>query len=627
MSVRRLETIPRELEACLTLPEIRTPPDCREDEVRREAHGVIMRDAVTLATDVYLPPMLPAPVVVRRTPYGRSSTAALQWILPLAIRGFAVVAQDCRGTGESEPNVWDYYVYEAEDSIDCIDWVRRQPWADGFIGACGASYAAQTQWCMARHPAMSAIVPEVSGLGVAANTASLHMFLNAYSRSVGKGEDVRSVGYEELERTMLAETLASGSFDEPIIPPILRYLLSRSPELQHLTVDAAQEQLWRRYCKMSGHGRSGWIRSLFDVERVTITEIEGLPQVFGRHVAHDAHTVPAVDQAALMESLHASPLMITGWYDWGLNDALATWASLQRHAAPTVRARARLIITPSAHRTAGYHEGAEAHPELRHNHRVVNHIDLLVKWFDAIRKGDYDEWPRVIYYLMGAHQWRAASTWPPENMREEVWYLGADRSLSRTSPVAAMQSLQFVYDPADPTPTVGGSIVSAVYRPGSVDVGNVQKRADVLSFTSDELREDLTVVGPLCAVIFASSSARDTDFVVRLSDVFPDGRAIQLQNGLLRARYRTPRSVPQLLTPGEIYRFEIDMWATANCFQAGHRIRIDLSSADFPRFDRNSNGGGETRGPVKAVQTIYLDAQRPSHVLLQVAREELPCGH
>ena len=175
----------------------------------------------------------------------------------------------------------------------------------------------------------------------------------------------------------------------------------------------------------------------------------------------------------------------------------------------------------------------------------------------------------------------------------------------------------YIYDPCDPTPTVGGSIVSYVYPPGSVDVSGVQKRSDVLTYTSVPLERELDVVGPLRMVLYASSTAVDTDFAVRLSDVFPDGRAIRyFQTGMQRARYRNATGEPELLEPGRIYRLEIDMWATANRFKAGHGLRIDVSSADFPRFDRNSNRGGEVGDPIPALQSIHRDAQFPSHLLL-----------
>ena len=173
---------------------------------------------------------------------------------------------------------------------------------------------------------------------------------------------------------------------------------------------------------------------------------------------------------------------------------------------------------------------------------------------------------------------------------------------------------------------MGGSIVSSVYPPGSVDVSEVQQRSDVLTYTTAPLERDLDVVGPLRLILYASSSALDTDFSARLSDVFPDGRAIQLQSGILRARYRNQAGEPDLLEPGRIYQFNIDMCATANRFRAGHRLCLDISSADFPRFDRNTNRGGEPGGPVPATQVIYHDAEHPSHLIVSVLEDAGPSG-
>jgi uncharacterized protein len=331
-----------------------------------------------------------------------------------------------------------------------------------------------------------------------------------------------------------------------------------------------------------------------------------------------------VNAGELCRAIHAPPLLRTGWYDWGLNDALETWALFRREARSDVAKRARMIITPYAHNMPGYHEGVDTHPELMRAPGMLDYAGLLLYWYEAVRAGTDASWPAVIYYLMGANEWRVATDWPVPEAMAVVIYLGSDGSLAVDPPEQTCEPDHYTYDPHDPTPTVGGSIVSYVYPPGSVDVSGVQKRADVLVFTSPVLQFDLDVVGPIRMVLYASSSAVDTDFVARLSDVFPDGRAIQLQSGILRARYRRPDGEPELLEPGRVYRFEIDLWATANRFKAGHRVRVDISSADFPHFDRNTNRGGQAGDPIPAQQTIYHDAMHPSHLLLPVLGERSP---
>jgi len=528
-----------------------------------------------------------------------------------------VISQDCRATGDSEPDSWDYYMYESEDSSDFVEWISQQDWFDGFLGACGGSYAGQTQWCMATHPRTSTIVPEVSGVGMAINTAHLHMMVNAYARSVGKGQRKLAAHYTELERAMAEETLSSGYFNEPLHRPFSKALLTRYPELQTLLPSQAKRWLWGQYCALPCAQRSEFVKQALGIDNVSMLEVESLSAIFGHRISHDAHTLPHLDPSELCRSIQAPPLMITGWYDWGLNDALATWGLFKREARESVRLRSRLIITPAAHNVPGYHEGMVDHPELQHNHRTVNQIGLLLHWYITVREGKTHSWPTVIYYLMGANEWQATADWPPPEAQLLALYLGT-KVLTRQLPHLPSEPDRYDYNPENPTPTVGGSIVSSVYPAGSVDVSEVQRRSDVVIYTTAPLECDMDVVGPLRLILYASSSARDTDFSARLSDVFPDGRAIQLQSGILRARYRNLDGDPELLEPGHIYRFEIDMWATANRFQIGHRLRLDISSSDFPRFDRNTNRGGEDGPPVPAIQTIYHDSEHPSHLLVSV---------
>lgn len=176
-----------ELERSLNRTAIESPASFAATQIERATVRVTMRDGVRLATDLYVPPRVPAPVLATRSPYGRATPQLIPIFTALAQRGYVVIAQDVRGTGDSEPASWDYYMYEPEDGIDFVEWVVTQPWYGGFLGSFGSSYVGQTQWCMSTHPRMSAIVPEVSGLGVAYNTAGLHMFCNAYARSVGRG--------------------------------------------------------------------------------------------------------------------------------------------------------------------------------------------------------------------------------------------------------------------------------------------------------------------------------------------------------------------------------------------------------------------------------------------------------
>lgn len=583
--------------------------------VRRETVQMATRDGTHLATDLYLPPTGRGPAIAIRTPYGRRTLEAT--FVALACSGYVVVAQDCRGTGESEPDHWDFYVYEADDSVDFVSWAIDQDWYSGFLGSMGGSYVGGTQWCMAMHPRMSATAPEVAGLGVARNRGvRFHTFVHAHSKSVGRGADKVPVDMFEMERQTADETLANGYFNDPLFAPLPGGLVERFPELESPDSAEGREWLWRRYCESSSDDRAAMVKLALEVDTVTFGDVEALDRVFPHHVHPDLYLLPSTSAEQLVESVRAPALMITGWYDWCLDDALRTWDLLASYASEEVWDRSRLLVTPSAHNAPGYHEGRDGHPELNRTYRA--YPALLSHWYDSVREEALDKFPKVVYYLMGANHWCAATEWPPEGARTTELYLGADGALSTEPPTDGSEPDSFVYDPEDPTPTLGGSVVSGVYTPGSVDVSSLQERSDVVTFTTSPLEGDLDVVGPLRLVLFASSSALDTDFAARLSDVFPDGRAIQIQSGIVRARYRDAEDGVKLLEPGKVYRFEIDMTATANRFLEGHSIRLDVSSADFPKLERNTNRGGSTGPPIRATQTVLHDAGHPSCLELSV---------
>jgi uncharacterized protein len=443
------------------------------------------------------------------------------------------------------------------------------------------------------------------------------MFSNGYARTVGKGAGrLAGVHYSEIERLIEAETLSTGYFNEPLYKPFSAALLARFPPLSTLGPIQARRWLWEHYCSLPGAGRAELVKQIFGTDSVSIMEVELLSELFGHQISHDAHTIPYSSPAALCRMIQAPPMLFTGWYDWCLNDAFATWEMLRREGRPEVASRTRMIITPLSHNTLGYHEGMDRKPELQIVPGSGTHSGVLLQWYEAVREGKTDSWPTVVYYLMGANEWRVAADWPVPDAKPVAFYLGAGGALTLTPPKDAAPPDRYTYDPNDPTPTLGGSIVSFHYPPGSVDISEVQKRSDVLTYTTAPLERDLDVVGPLRVILYASSSALDTDFAACLSDVFPDGRAIQLQKCLLRARYRNTE--PELLEPGRIYRLEIDLWATANRFKAGHCLRVDISSADFPKFDRNTNRGGLPGEPLPAQQAIYCDAEHPSHLLVLV---------
>ncbi|MGE6744251.1 CocE/NonD family hydrolase [Allorhizobium pseudoryzae] len=591
--------------------------------IERMTVMVPMRDGVRLATEIFLPPVLPAPAIAQRTPYNRLKGETD--LYELARHGYAVISQDVRGTGDSEPSSWDFYIHEWEDGYDFVDWVTKQEWYGGFLGSFGASYTGGTQFGMASHPGMTATAPEVSGLGVApSHGVRFHMLINSYSKSVGKGKGKVAIHHGEMERLMLDETLATGYFSEPLDQPAPAELVADYPGIAEMPSAGRKAWLWRHYNTLPPAKRAALIKRAIGSDIVTFTSTTQLNPIFGHAIDPDALMYPRISVADLCRAIRAPGLLITGWYDWCLGDTLETFQQLDRHGEAHVRDGNRLLITPSAHNGPGYVEGIETHPELNRTYRADDSIQILLHYYGVVRQGRIADIPPVTYYLMGAYEWRAAASWPPPEARTASLYLGAGGALSSALPTADAAPASYIYDPQNPTPTLGGSILSYVMRPGSADIQELHRRSDVLTYTTPPLQADLDVAGPLRLVLFASSSALDTDFYGRLSDVFPDGRAITLQNGVLRARYRRVDGEPELLEPDHAYRLEIDMWATANRFKAGNRLRLDISSADFPKFERNDNRGGEPGGPIPALQTIFHDAERPSHLILSITAGALP---
>ncbi|MER9026567.1 CocE/NonD family hydrolase [Mesorhizobium sp. M0815] len=599
--------------AAVLAGEVSSPAIYSRTAINRATQLVTMRDGIRLATHLHLPPVTPAPCIAIRTPYGRGGYETIA--TTLCQRGYVVICQDVRGTGDSEPDTWDFYVYEWEDSFDFVDWITHQAWYNGFIGSLGGSYDGATQFCMAAHPKMTAIAPEVAGLGLApSNGVRFHMYVNAYSRTVGKGEDKIPIPQAEMEARMQEETLATGYFDEPMDVPMPRSLREYCPSLMDIPLGKRKSWLWKHYNSLEPNGRAELLKAALGEDSIASDSTTRLNFLFGHEVDPDALLFPRKNARQLCQALHAPALFITGWYDWCLGDTLFSWEQLIQNSLTPVRTQSRLLITPSAHNVPGYHEGEEEIAALQRIYR--KDPELLQFWYKAVLNGTVEEIPPVTYYLMGANEWRACSDWPPKEAEMRHLYLAPSGTLNWNTAAGSTASDSYIYDPDDPTPTMGGSILSDVYRPGSVDIAAVQQRPDVLTYTTAVLTDNLDVVGPITLVLYASSSAVETDFYGRISDVFPDGRAIQLQSGVLRTRYRGPD--PAALRLGVVHRFEIDMWATANRFAAGHRLRLDVSSADFPKFQRNRNRGGTPGPSIKATQSVFHGGEHSSHLRIPV---------
>jgi putative CocE/NonD family hydrolase len=563
--------------------------------------AVPMRDGVNLSADIFRPAGDgPFPTLMQRTPYDKSTMNLGQLMLRAVDRGYAVVVQDVRGRFASDGE-FDAFVNERNDGYDMLEWLSNQSWCDGNVGMYSQSYVGLTQWqaAMSGHPALKAIVPTV--------TAD-----NYHDGWVYQGGAFElSFNLSWVWSNLAANTILRRKNDDPTAAydyeQLVQMIDGMTEELNKLPLK--HSELISRYAPYY----NDW------VDHPSYDDFWAALDV---SLGHDRLTVPAMN--------------VGGWHDIFLKGTIGNFTG-RRANAPTdeVRARQRLVIGPWNH--SGMRTGNPIGSVDFGVHSTGADVDidgLHLRWYDRWLRGienGVDDDPPIRLFVMGARRWRTAQEWPLPETDWQEWYfhsagsansLHGNGGLSLQAPTVEPTD-SFVYNPLNPVPTMGGGLCcNAVFsQGGSYDQRSVEAREDVLVYTSPPLEQELEVTGPLKVILHASSSATDTDFTAKLVDVHPCGMARNLNDGILRARYRNSMSEPELLTPGEITEFEIDLVATSNAFLPGHRIRVEISSSNFPRFDRNPNTGeqpGRSDRVVSALQTIHHSAQHPSRIILPV---------
>ncbi|MCH2512161.1 MAG: CocE/NonD family hydrolase [Dehalococcoidia bacterium] len=565
--------------------------------------AVTMRDGVTLYADIYRPEGDGSfPTILQRTPYDKTNALSATMLDPIrsAKAGFAVVIQDTRGRFASEG---EFYAFrdDIDDGYDTVEWAAAQAWSNGNVGMYGASYVGATQWLAAasRPPHLKAIAPTV--------TAS--NYHNGWTYQGGAFELGFNMSWTLLQLTLANFKNVSGVQDVP---------RERRGQLMH-AVDNMTEG--------------------FDfLPTKDFPELDsGLAKYYYDWLAH-----PDFDeywQKLCIEDRHSEievPAMHTGgWYDIFLGGTIRNYLGMKESGAnETARSGQRLVIGPWAHGARGstmvgrHYFGIMADP-------AATDIDgMHLRWFDHWlndgKNGITEEAP-VRIFVMGDDVWREEQEWPLARAQESKYYLhsggkanstNGDGSLGTDGPQAEPPDV-FLYNPADPVPTTGGALCCNPYYAanGAYDQNEVEERQDVLVYSTPPLERDVEVTGPVTVTLWASTSATDTDFTAKLVDVCENGCARNLTDGIIRARYRDSMSNPTLLEPGRAYCYEIDLWATSNVFKAGHRIRLEISSSNFPRFDRNTNTGNiiaEDTELRPALQTVFHDAQQASYVSLAI---------
>jgi putative CocE/NonD family hydrolase len=601
---------------------------------------VAMRDGVKLATDIYLPARRGKPaagrcaVILERTPYDKTADSRSERTPTLekpksraevaaffVSRGYIVIYQDCRGRYRSQ-GTYVKYLSDGLDGYDTCAWIIRQPWSNGAIGTMGLSYAAHTQGALgsAGAPGVKAMFLDSGG------------FSNAYQGGIRQG------GAFELKQVTWA-------FSEGLNSPQLRQDPARRSAMR--AIDLAD---WFR--------RMPWARGASPLSLVPDYEsyvfdqwehgdFDGFWKQLGIYAAGYYRQFPA-----------AAMLHMSSWYDPYPRTATDNYLGL----SALKRAPVRLILGPWTHGDRQLTYAGEVDfgsAATVDGNLASDFLTLRLRWFDRWLKGEsngVEDEPTVRIFVMGGGsgrrnsagrmdhggRWRAERDWPLPDTRWSAYYLSADRSLRAAAAPSPSATLTYQYDPHDPVPTIGGCITSgrpimvggafnqheapeffgskAPYRP-------LAERPDVLAFQSAPLEADLEVTGPIKVRLWISSDCPDTDFTAKLIDVYPassdypQGFAMNLTDGLLRVRYRDSWEQPSLMTPGQVYAIVIDLFPTSNLFKRGHRLRLDISSSNFPRFDTNPNTGepeGRARTQRVARNSVYVGGAQASQVILPV---------
>ncbi len=543
---------------------------------------VPMRDGVNLSADIYFPrgEQGPFPVVLTRTPYDNMTEESLEAGRFYPQHGYVLVAQDVRGRNDSDGDFYPY-LNDFNDGHDTVEWIGAQPWCDGNVGMVGASYVGYVQWQAASMGSsyLKAIVPRVIGA-------------NMYETGWYQG------GAFHLGTAAMWAMRYDGRTRQDIFDYNWEQLFKKLP-LAELDREAGKDV----------HFFRDWIA----------------------HPDYDDYwRAQSIEER--YPNIKVPVLQIGGWYDVLVRGTFHHFTEMRKHGGSELaRQNQRAVVGPWIHSACSTTFAGEL------DFGAISMLDLQeveLRWFDHWLKGKDNGAERdapLRLFVMGSNEWRDENEWPLARTQFTPYYfhsggaansLEGDGSLS-TTPPADEPSDGFVYNPAFPVPTRGGNTCCnpELVPWGVYDQRPLEYRNDMLVYTSEPLEEDLEVTGPISVKLYASTDGRDTDFTAKLVDVHPDGYAVNLCDNIVRARYHESREYQTLLEPGRVYEFTIDLWMTSNVFLKGHRIRVDVSSSNFPRFDRNPNTGnpfGQDAELRVANQTILHDEAHPSHILLPV---------
>jgi len=544
-----------------------------------------MRDGVSLVADIYRPAKPGKfPVLLVRTPYDRKGEARMAY--DLAAHDYLVVLQDTRGRYDSEGEFYPFR-NESQDGYDSVEWAAGIAFSNGEVGMFGGSYVGATQMlaAIAKPPHLVAIFPYLTASeyyeGWTYQSGALMQWFSSSWSSILAVDILRRQAEAGIQAKQWVEQLPVDEYSL-LNPPTLSQL---APYYRDWVKHERDDEYWKGW-KISDH----------------YNELN-------------------------IKSLHAG-----GWHDLFLKGTLANYIGMhQRAVTQAAREGQRLIVGPWGHAPTSP-EGKIGDIVFGKN-AVLNQTETARAWFDYVLKGVQNQYatsPPVRIFVMGENVWRDENEFPLARTHYTKYFFHSSRGANSVEGDGLLDTIKpgserpetYDYDPHHPVPTIGGRLCCGQsLPPGPFDQSPNERRPDVLVFSTAPLEKDTEVTGSITVELYAASSARDTDFTALLVDVDRSGYARFLTDGIVRARYRNTTYQPEAIVPGQIYKYTIDLWATSNVFKAGHKIRIYISSSNFPRFNRNLNTGEPIFGStqmVRAKQTIYHDAQHPSAITLPI---------
>ena len=581
-----------------------------------------MRDGVRLSTNIYRPKTNDkVPVIFSRTPYnfnswgdGKERTRTLQSALQMVEKGYAYVVQNERGRYFSEGE-WDILGVPLTDGYDAFTWLSNQAWSNGKIGTIGCSSTAEWQMAVASldHPAHAAMVPQGFGAGVG---------------RVGQYFEQGNWYRGGVEQLLFASWLYGVEQDKfkPRIP-----------------AGASQEDLIRisRFYDLAPENPLvNWAEAFQHLPlKDLLKNVSGKKEIFDKMIVRKPNDEDWYKGGLYHDDMGfgVPSFWFVSWYDVATSPNLELFNHVRNNAkSKSVRENQYLVISPTLH--CGFKRAKENTivGELSVGDARLNYDEQISLWFDHFLKGEKNNFenkiPRVQYYTMGINKWQQSETWPPKGITFQTYFLGSKGnaqtmygngtlSLSKNSKPEGKDS--FVYDPMNPVKSYGGGVCCTgnAVQGGSFDQRIMETRADILVYTSKPLEEGIEVSGFIEADLYVSSDVKDTDFTIKIIDVYPDGRAYNLDETIQRARYRDGYDKEVFMEKGKVYKVSLSPMSTSNYFKKGHRIRIEVSSSNFPRFARNLNTGGnnyDEKIGVIATNNIHYSENYPSQIRIPV---------